>query len=62
VTAKAKPCRICAHPDRGVIDRALNGGQSPRSVRRRYSDATRRALTHHRDECLENLETTGGKA
>ena len=49
----AKPCKACSHPERGVIDRALlEVGQSPRSVRRRYSDVSRKELAKHRDQCL----------
>ena len=52
VKARAKACPACEHPERRTIDNALRGGQAPRSVRRRYAGLNRKALTHHRDECL----------
>ncbi len=56
LTKRARPCRVCEHPERDLIDRALEGGQSPRSMARRYSQTTRKALTRHRDECLGRAE------
>ena len=35
-----------------TIDRALEAGQAPRSVVRRYAGLNRKALTRHRDGCL----------
>ena len=49
---KDKACPACTHPERSTIDRALQLGQAPRSVRRRYAGLNRKALTRHRDECL----------
>ncbi len=37
---------------RKTIDRALEAGQAPRSVVRRYAGPNRKALTRHRDGCL----------
>ena len=51
--AKAKPCPARSHPERSTIDRALQLGQAPRSVRRRHAGLNRKVLTRHRDECLE---------
>ena len=49
----AKPsCKACEHPDRRVIDRALAVGQAPRSIMRRYSGLSSRAIEKHRDQCL----------
>jgi hypothetical protein len=52
---KAKP--VPKAPSRGrswwkTIDRALEAGQAPRSVVRRYAELNRKALTRHRDGCL----------
>jgi hypothetical protein len=51
--AKAKPCPVCLHLERGVIDRALGIGQAPRSIVRRYAGLSRRAVQRHRDVCLK---------
>ncbi len=48
--SKPARCKVCEHPERGVIDHALNIGQSPRSLVRRYSDVNRKTLARHRDE------------
>jgi hypothetical protein len=53
VKGKAKPCPACEHVERATIDRALQMGQAPRSVRRPYAGLNRKALTRHRDECLQ---------
>jgi hypothetical protein len=47
-----KPCPACIHPERKTIDRALEIGQAPRSIVRRYAGLNRKALQKHRDECL----------
>ena len=57
VKARAKPCPVCTHLDRGVIDRALGIGQTPRSIVRRYAGLSRRAVQRHRDECLKAEES-----
>ncbi len=49
----AKPCRICVHPEEGLISRLLRQGFSPRAMVKRIGGTTRRNLTHHRDTCLE---------
>ncbi len=54
--ARVKPCPVCTHLDRGVIDRALAIGQAPRSIKRRYSDLSRKAIQRHRDRCLTPIE------
>lgn len=43
-------CKVCGHPERGVADRGLRSGQSPRSGVRRYAALNRKAVTRHRDE------------
>ncbi len=55
VKARAKPCPVCTHLDRGVIDRALGIGQTPCSIVRRYAGLSRKAIQRHRDECLESV-------
>jgi hypothetical protein len=55
-------CRICEHPERALVDRVLRVGQSPRSVARRYSDTSRKALTRHRDVCLKDVVVEGDDA
>lgn len=47
-------CRVCIHPERQDIDRALFFGQSPRSAARRYQrfGLSRADLQRHRDCCL----------
>jgi hypothetical protein len=52
--------RLEAAPERRTIDNALRGGQAPRSVVRRYSGLNRKALTRHRDNCLEMPREEGG--
>jgi hypothetical protein len=49
---KAKTCPVCSHRERPTVDRALAIGQSPRSIRRRYSDLSRKAIQRHRGKCL----------
>jgi hypothetical protein len=50
---RPRPCPVCCHNERPLIDQALQEyRQAPRSIRRRYSDLTRRAIARHRDECL----------
>jgi len=48
-----KVCRVCAHGERTTIDGSISIGQAPRSIARRYSDLSRRAIAAHRDECLK---------
>jgi hypothetical protein len=48
-----KACPVCTHPERLTIDRALEMGQAPRSIIRRYANLGRKALTRHRDVCLQ---------
>ncbi len=50
--AKAKPCPVCSHLERATVDKALATGQAPRSIRRRYSGLSRKAIQRHRDVCL----------
>jgi hypothetical protein len=51
---RLKPCRVCAHLEGGVIDRALlEHGQSPRNIIRRYAGLSRRDVARHRDVCLK---------
>jgi hypothetical protein len=50
--ARAKDCPVCSHLERATIERALSLGQSPRSVRRRYSGLSRKAIQRHRGRCL----------
>jgi hypothetical protein len=46
-------CPVCEHPEKPVADRALGVAQSsPRSIKRRYCDLSRKALARHRDVCL----------
>ena len=53
-TATAKACRVCEHPERCVIDRAMiEFGQAPCNVKRRYAGVSRRAIQRHRDVCLK---------
>ena len=56
MTTKAKPCRVCAHLERAVVERGLGVGRSPRSIQRRYSDLSRKAIEHHSDVCLNREE------
>jgi hypothetical protein len=56
VTAKEKPCPVCSHLERGTIERGLQLGQSPRSLLRRYSGLSRKAVQRHRDRCLRTEE------
>ena len=56
MTTKPKPCRVCEHVERAVVERGLAVGQSPRSIQRRYSDLRRKAIEHHRDVCLAKEE------
>ena len=53
---KPKPCKVCEHVDKAVIERGLGVGQSPRSIVRRYSGLSRRDVQKHRDVCLAKLE------
>jgi hypothetical protein len=57
--SKPRSYSVCSHPDRAVVERALGIGQSPRSIQRRYSDLTRRAIQKHRDECPTRTEESG---
>ncbi len=50
--ARAKPCPVCSHLERSVVERGLAIGQSPRSIQRRYAGLTRKAIQRHRDKCL----------
>ncbi len=52
----AKPCRVCAHPEEGLISRLLAQGLSPRAICKRIGSTTRRNLTHHRDTCLKERD------
>ena len=48
-----KHCSVCEHPEKPVADRALGVDQSsPRSIKRGYSDLSRKALARQRDVCL----------
>jgi len=48
-----KPCAVCSHGERHVIDTALlEHGQALRSVVRRYAGLNRKAVQRHRDRCL----------
>jgi hypothetical protein len=48
-----KHCPVCEHPEKTVADRALGVDQtSPRSIKRRYCDLSRKALARQRDVCL----------
>ena len=48
-----KHCPVCEHPEKPVADRALGVDQSsPRSIKRRYCDLSRKALARHRDVYL----------
>jgi hypothetical protein len=42
--ARGKPCPVCMHLKRDVVDRGLAIGQSPRSIVRRYAGLSRRAV------------------
>ncbi len=48
---REKPCRVCAHGERGPIDAGLTAGHSPRYVARLY-DLSRASLSRHRRICL----------
>jgi hypothetical protein len=50
--ARAKACPVCEHLKWATIKRGLSIGQSPRSIRRRYSGLSREANQPHRDVCL----------
>ncbi len=54
---RPKPCPACEHVERATIDGALAIGMSPRSIVRRYSGLSRKAVQRHRDRCLAR---TGG--
>lgn len=45
-------CKVCEHPDREMVDEALEGGASPRSLKAHYPDFSRVELTAHRDGCM----------
>ncbi len=54
-----KACRVCRHPERGLIDALLEQGQvAPRSMVRRIGGTTRKSLVSHRDVCLQTREET----
>jgi hypothetical protein len=53
---RAKRCAVCEHLECSTIERGLAAGQSPRSVRRRYSSLSRKAIQRHRDVCLRAEE------
>ncbi len=49
----AKPCRVCVHPEEGLISKLLRRGLTPRAMVKRIGGTTRRNLTHHLDTCLK---------
>ncbi len=49
----AKLCRVCVHPEEGLISRLLAQGFSPRAMAKRVGGTTRKGLAHHRDTCLK---------
>ncbi len=49
----AKPCRVCAHPEEGLISKLLRRGLTPRAMVKRIGGITRKGLAHHRDTCLK---------
>ena len=56
-----KHCPVCEHPEKPVADRALGVDQSsPRSIKRRYCDLSRKTLARHRDVCLASSRAEDG--
>ncbi len=55
-----KPCKVCAHGERGPIDAGLTAGHSPRYVTRLY-DLSRASLSRHKRGCLGLQGGEGGK-
>ncbi len=59
----AKPCRVCAHPEEGLISKLLRQGFSPRAMVKRIGGITRKGLAHHREKCLKTAtEHEGNEA
>ena len=52
----ARPCRICEHPERAVINMLLLAPLAPRAINKRFGTTTRRSLIRHRDLCLKTPE------
>lgn len=53
---KAEACKVCVHPDVELIDAALEGGCSPRSIRTDHPGVSRVEITAHRDGCMSEEE------
>ncbi len=52
VAKLARPCPVCRHKERKVLDAVLLAGRSPREVARVY-DLSRAQLSRHKKICLE---------
>jgi hypothetical protein len=46
-------CKVCSHPLRKEIDRALALGASPAQLARKFLNLSKKQLNHHRNVCLE---------
>jgi hypothetical protein len=55
-----KPCRICDHLERSLIDELLLQGFAPRALVKRIGQTTRKNLAYHRDRCLSEEKKGGG--
>ncbi len=47
-----KVCAVCAHPERGAIDRALQEGDSPAEVARRHEVSVYSVESHRQNHLL----------
>ena len=52
-----KSCRICVHPERGLIDKLLAAGVGPRSISRRIGGTSRVSLSRHKECLAEQIAT-----
>jgi hypothetical protein len=46
-------CKVCSHPLRKEIDRALARGASPAQLARKTLNLSKKQLARHRNECME---------
>ena len=46
-------CKVCSHPLRKEIDRALALGKSPAQLARKVLNLSKKQLKHHRNVCME---------
>jgi hypothetical protein len=57
-----RACSVCAHPDRGAIDRSLVAGESNRQIAARYGSLSRAAIQRHGHNHLPAVLTKAQEA